>query len=59
MSVKRITEIMAAPTYSGQIGSIKPLDIDKLMNAPGEFYNKRKLEMDDYYPDQSGLDWWF
>jgi len=44
---------------SSQIGSIKPLDIDKLMDAPGEFYNKRKLEMDGYNPSQSGLDSWF
>jgi hypothetical protein len=44
---------------SNQIGSIKPLDMNKLIDASGEFYNKRKLEMDDYNPNQSGLDSWF
>lgn len=44
---------------NSKIGSIRPLGIDKLMDAPGQFYNMKKLEMDDYNPDQTGLDSWF
>jgi len=44
---------------SSKIGSIRPIGIDRLMDAPGQFYDKKKLEMDDYNSNQSGLDSWF
>jgi len=44
---------------SSKIGSIQPIGIDKLMDAPGQFYDKKKLEMDEYHPKQTGLDSWF
>lgn len=44
---------------SSEIGSIRPIGTDKLKDAQGEFYNNRKLEMDEFHPNQSGLDSWF